>query len=193
MDEKHSTKVHLAPLLRAALASRQPGEDLDEAILRALKAAHPEHAVSLLAMATETIDMEMKLTHESREQVVQRLAAADPGPEVTVMTFGAGPLHMNFESMVFVGRAGDKIYRSLDEMPEDLRRAVEAALPPDKRHLLLTAGSEVPPALAPQVRRAIEDELGRGEKVRIVRGAGATARTGCSTALLIALWRLVWR
>ncbi len=192
MGEKHSTKVPLSPMLRAALSGRQPGEDLDEALLRALKAAHPEHAAALLAAATEMIEMEMKATREDRERVVQRLAAADPGPDMTFVTFGAGPLHMNFESMVFVERVGDKIYRSLDEMPEDLRRAVEAALPPEMRRTLGATGPEALLALPPNVRRAIEERSKQGEKVRVVRGAGS-ARTGCSMALLAALWRLVWR
>jgi hypothetical protein len=179
MGEKQSAKVQLAPLLRTALASRQPGEDLDEAILRALKTAHPEHGALLLGIVAEMIDAEAKSANEDREQAVQRLAAAESGPEITLRTAGVGPLHASFESAVY--RIGDKTYRSLDELPPHLRRAIEAALPPGMRSTLGAAQAEGQPA-----------PLEQDKRVRIVRGAGATARTGCGMALLVALWRLVW-
>jgi hypothetical protein len=180
MDEKQSTKVQLAPLLRTALASRQPGEDLDEAILRALKTTHPEHGAMLLGLVAEMIDAERNPANEDREQAAQRLAAAESGPEITLRTAGLGPLHLSFESAVY--RIGDKTYHSLDELPPHLRRAIEAALPPRVRSALGAAQAEGQPA-----------PLEQGKRVPIVRGAGATARTGCGMALLVALWRLVWR
>ncbi len=178
MSEKHSTKVPLPELLRAALSTRQPGEDLDEALLRALKAEHPHEAVWLLSAANQMIELEMQSTGEDRDQVVQRLAAAESGPEVTVHTAGLGPLRVSFESTVY--RVGGKEYHSLDELPPKIRQSIEAALPPGMRRAVGAAEAEGQPELP-----------GAGPAVR--KDDRRPIRMGCSMALLAALWRLTGR
>ena len=117
--------LQVSPVLRDALSSARPGEDLDEAILRALKAYHPEQGTALLSALTRLVEIEMERTKETREQVIHRLAEADSGPQVAMRYSGGGPTRVNMESHVI--RIGDQEYHSLDEVPPHLRSAIERA------------------------------------------------------------------
>ena len=117
--------LQVSPVLRDALASARPGEDLDEAILRALKAHHPEQGTTLLSALTRLVEIEMERTKETREQVIRRLAEADSGPEVMVRQTGGQPTRIDMESHVI--RIGDQEYHSLDEVPPHLRSVIERA------------------------------------------------------------------
>ncbi len=173
MHEEHSTTVVLAPILRSALASRQPGEDLDEALLRALKAEHADRAPELLSGLLALVKMEMQRSHEDEEQVIQRLAATEPGPQVRLTDTGLGPSHLNVRATTY--RVNGKEYHSLDELPPDIRRAVEGALPSGQT----TLSAPNPPAgLSPPAR--IGDDR-------------RPMRFGCSTALVALLLRLLSR
>ncbi|UCH36229.1 MAG: hypothetical protein JSV65_07715 [Armatimonadota bacterium] len=119
-------KVRMSPILREALASAQPGEDFDEALLRALKARHPEQATALLSGVTRMIEVEAQRENLDRQQAIKRLAESDPGPEIVLKTSGGEGSRTVTESQVF--RVGDKEYHSLDEMPPDIRRMVERGM-----------------------------------------------------------------
>lgn len=117
--------LQVSPVLRDALASAKPGEDLDEAILRALKAHHPEQGTALLSALTRLVEIEMERTKETREQVIRRLAEADSGPEVVMRSSAGEPTRISTESQVI--RIGDQEYHSLDDVPPHLRSVIERA------------------------------------------------------------------
>jgi hypothetical protein len=171
MRDTHSEEIALGPVLQAALSSRQPGEDLDEALLRALKAAHPEQAAALLPAVLNLIAQEAKRSHEDREQIAQRLAAGDAGGEVAARTTQIGPVRVSVQSTIY--RAGGKTYHSLEELPPEVRSAVQAALSP----------GEQPAAKQPESQPWVQP----------MRDDRRPIRAGCSMAVLAALWRLVWR
>jgi hypothetical protein len=123
--------VHVAPILKEALASAKPGEDIDEALLRALKARHPEQAAALLSALTRIIEVESGRAGEDRNATVSRLADAEPGPQVTLRTSGGQVPTTRTTSRVI--RVGDKEYHSLDEVPPDIRRALERGGHPSRR------------------------------------------------------------
>jgi len=120
-----TVELQVSPVLRDALASAKPGEDLDEAILRALKAHHPEQGTALLSALTRLVELEMERTKETREQVIRRLAAADSGPQVAMRYSGGQPTRISTESQVI--RIGDQEYHSLDDVPPHLRGVIERA------------------------------------------------------------------
>lgn len=120
-----SVTLQVSPVLRDALASVRPGEDLDEAMLRALKARHPEQGSVLFSALTRLVELEVERTQETREQVIRRLAEADSGPEVMVRQTGGQPTRINMESQVI--RIGDQEYHSLDDVPPHLRSVIERA------------------------------------------------------------------
>jgi|WetSurMetagenome_2_1015567.scaffolds.fasta_scaffold112652_4 hypothetical protein len=126
-----SLTIPVSPLLREALSARETGEDFDEALLRTLKAQYPGEAAALLAAVTRLVEVETERTKESKEQILQRLAEAAPGPEITLNFGGEGNISkIRAESKTY--RVGDRVYHSLEEMPPDLRRLVERELGPSR-------------------------------------------------------------
>lgn len=126
MGEGKTLNVRVSPILRDALACARPGEDFDEALLRALKARHPEDATSLLSAVARMVEAESKRASEDRQQTVRRLAEADPGPEIVLRTSMGEPTTITAESRVI--RIGDKEYHSLEEVPPHLRGMIERAM-----------------------------------------------------------------
>jgi hypothetical protein len=122
--------IQVSPIIRDALASVKPGEDLDEALLRALKARHPEQAATLLSALTRVIEVEGRRTGEDREVTVRRLAGVEPGPKITLRTSGGPAPTTRMSSQVI--RIGDKEYHSLDEVPPHLRRLLERGESPGR-------------------------------------------------------------
>jgi hypothetical protein len=122
-QEGKTLKVHLSPIIREALAAVESGEDFDEALLRTLKARYPEEAAVLLPAVGRLIEVEAKRANETKDQVLHRLAEAAPGPEIT-LNFGGGNISkITAESKTY--RVGDRVYHSLEEMPPNLRQAVQ--------------------------------------------------------------------
>jgi len=126
MGESKTLKVHASPIIREALASAKPGEDFDEALLRALKARYPEEGANLLSALTRIIEIEAKRANEGKQQAIRRLAELDPGPEIVLKTSAGEPTRITAETRVI--RVGDKEYHSLEEVPPDIRRAIEGAM-----------------------------------------------------------------
>lgn len=126
MTAQDSLKVLVPPILREALASVRPGEDIDEALLRALKARYPDEATSLLSALARLVALEAERAREDREQTIRRLAAADPGPEIVLKTTSGPPGQTSGVTHVSLGR---REYRALEEMPPELRRVVERNRP----------------------------------------------------------------
>ena len=143
----NETQIDLAPILRQALAARQPGEDLDEALLRALKGQHPEHAASLLSAVTRVLELQSQRSGETKDQVASRLAQQDSGVQINFRWGGGpvgppqefpgrppvGPGNHTFHSSssttsTTVINIGGKEYHSLEEVPAHLRPMVERAI-----------------------------------------------------------------
>jgi len=125
--EESSLTVEVSPILRDALASRQSGEDFDEALLRALKARHPEQASSLLSAVTRILELEANRSNEGKEQAARHLAASDPGPEISLRTSSAHvptTVSRTVHNKTVV-RVGDEEYQSLGDAPPHVRRVVE--------------------------------------------------------------------
>jgi hypothetical protein len=116
-------KVRVSPIIKAARAAQKPGEDFDEALLRALKAHYPEQATHLLPALNKLIEFEANNVNETKEQTLARLAEAEPGPEITFKSSTAGPIKVSTE-IIF----NSKKYSSLDEVPPHLREMVQKAM-----------------------------------------------------------------
>lgn len=175
-----SIKVQVGPILREALASVRAGEDIDEALLRALKSRYPQEAVSLLAAITRLIDIEAGHHGEPRETVVKRLSDGVPGPELSISssderTDGGFPGSFSRTvSQTHVIRVGDKEYHSLEEVPAHIRRAIEEAR---------SKG---------QSGRTVISSRSGGPRVTVGAGEGGL-KTGCSWTLIAVVLRLLGR
>ena len=128
-------QVDLAPIVREALASRRPDEDLDEALLRALKAKHPEHALSLLPALTRIIELESQRAHQDKHQAAARLAQRDSGLRLHLKTSrqltgtpGNRVLETSSVTDTTVINIGGREYHSLEEVPAHLRPVLERAM-----------------------------------------------------------------
>jgi hypothetical protein len=164
-DTKTCT-VEIGPILREALASAGPTEDVDEALLRTLKRRYPDEATNLLPAVTRIVEVEAQRAGVDKREAVRRLAHGETSPELTLGSSGgdvsAGGLasasHTFTEQTVV--RVGDKEYRSLEEVPPEIRHAIERS------------------------------RMSRGAEPR-----RAGLRAGCSSALaalvLVALFRLL--
>ncbi|MFB3882276.1 MAG: hypothetical protein ACE149_13500 [Armatimonadota bacterium] len=128
MPSSKSQPIQLGPILSEALAQVQPGEDLDEALLRALKSQRPEEAATLLPAVSRLISEEAQRQGGSREDAARRLAETGSSGEITVRT--SGGRFPTFTTVVEkrVITLGDKKYGPLEELPPEARRAVEAEL-----------------------------------------------------------------
>ncbi len=132
--EGKALTVQVGPILRDALATLGPGEDVDEALLRALKARYSEEAANLLSAILRIVEIEARQAGESKEVAVRRLAASQPGPEIALRTTGGRVVGGEFPTTVsetvsqtHLIRVGDKEYHSLEEAPPHLRRIVQGA------------------------------------------------------------------
>jgi hypothetical protein len=128
-------KVRVSPIIKAARASQKPGEDFDEALLRALKAHYPERAAHLLPALNKLVEFEANNANENREQTLARLVEAEPGPEITFKSSTAGPIKASTE-IIF----NSKKYSSLDEVPPHLREMVQKAMRGQKTVVVRRAG-----------------------------------------------------
>ena len=128
MASESSQTIQLAPILREALAQVQPGEDFDEALLRALKSRHPADAAMLLPALSRLIADEAERRGGSKEDALRRLAEAGPSSEITLRSSGERSPTFTTTTETRVVTLGDKKYQSLEELPPDVRRAVEAGL-----------------------------------------------------------------
>jgi len=148
--EGTTVTVQVGPILREAVASVGAGEDIDEALLRALKARYPEEAANLLAAISRIVEMAAREANESTEQAIRRLAESQPGPEITLRRAGGRVVEGGFPTTVsetvsetHVIRVGDKEYRSLEEVPPHIRRAIEGAKAKGRRgRRIVVAGSD---------------------------------------------------
>jgi len=132
--EGTTVTVQVGPILSEAVASVGPGEDIDEALLRALKARYPEEAASLLSAISRIVEIEARQSGESKEQAVRRLAASQPGPEIALRRSGGRVVKGGFPTTVSetvsetqIIRVGGKEYGSLEDVPPEIRRAIEEA------------------------------------------------------------------
>ena len=132
--EGTTVTVQVGPILSEAVASAGPGEDIDEALLRALKARYPEEAASLLSAISRIVEIEARQSGESKEEAVRRLAASRPGPEISLRRSGKRVVKGGFPTTVSetvsetqIIRVGDKEYGSLDQVPPEIRQAIEEA------------------------------------------------------------------
>jgi hypothetical protein len=122
---QQTLKIHIGPILQAALTSVKPGEDFDEALLRELKARYPDHAAALLGACTKLIETEAKRANATKDETIKRLAELPAGPEVTITVSGDDTLRVVTRTEVI--RVGGKEYGSVEELPPDLRAIVERA------------------------------------------------------------------
>jgi hypothetical protein len=128
--ETKTFTVEIGPILREALASAGPMEDVDEALLRTLKRRCPDQATNLLPAITRIVEVEAGRSGVDKREAMRRLAEGEAGPEVTLRSSGgelsAGGLasvsHTFSEQTVI--RAGDKEYHSLEEVPPEIRHAI---------------------------------------------------------------------
>ncbi len=129
--ETKTFTVEIGPILREALASAGPTEDVDEAVLRTLKRRFPDEAANLLSAVSRIAEVEAKRASVDKREAMRRLAQGEISPELTLRSSGgdlsAGGLASvshTFSEQTTV-RVGDKEYHSLEEVPPEIRRAIE--------------------------------------------------------------------
>jgi hypothetical protein len=135
-DDPAATKIEIQPIAQAALLAWKPGEDLDEAVLRALKTEHPNDAAALLPAITKMIEMESQRRGETKETALRRLAATVPGPEITFRTSGGGS--SPFTSTTITEKHVYKLNgreTALEDLPPEIRQAIERGHPKAERQL----------------------------------------------------------
>lgn len=129
--EAKTLQVDVGLILREALASAGPMEDVDEALLRTLKRHYPDGATNLLPAVTRIVEVEAQRSGVDRREAMRRLAQGETSPELRLRSSGgelsAGGLasasHTFSEQTVI--RVGDKEYHSLEEVPPEIRHAIE--------------------------------------------------------------------
>jgi hypothetical protein len=129
--ETKTFTVEIGPILREALASAGPTEDVDEALLRTLKRRYLDEATNLLSAVSRMVEVEARRAGVDKQEAMRRLAQGEASPELTLRSSGgdlcAGGLasasHTFSEQTVI--RVGDKEYRSLEEVPPEIRHAIE--------------------------------------------------------------------
>ena len=117
--------IQLVPILGDALAQVQPGEDLDEALLRALKSRQPADAAMLFPALSRLIAEEAQRRGGSKEEAVRRLAEAGPTSEITVRTSGQRSPTFTSVTETRVIKLGGGKHQSLEELPPELHRAAD--------------------------------------------------------------------
>jgi hypothetical protein len=148
------TKIHLQPIAQAALAEWQSGEDLDEALLRALKTEYPKEAASLLPALTKMLELESQQRGESKETALRRLATTVPGPEISFRTSGGGA--SPFTSTTITERRVYKVNgreAAREELPPEIRKALESHQPKTERQLKVGCSAALVSILLSLMRR----------------------------------------
>jgi hypothetical protein len=122
---KDTMKIDLVPILRDALTTAGPGEDFDEALLRALKRTQPEHSAALLPALTRVLGTEAQRTGEDKRAVAQRMADDQRVPDLTFSSNLGRPKVVR-ETRITTSEG--KTYHSLEELPPHLRRSLKSQL-----------------------------------------------------------------
>lgn len=129
--ETKTFTVEIGPILREALVSAGPTEDVDEALLRTLKRRYPDQATDLLPAVSRIAEVEAQRAGVDKREAMRRLAKGEIGPELTLRSSGgelsAGGLASashTFAEQTLI-RVGDKEYHSLEEVPPHIRHAIE--------------------------------------------------------------------
>ncbi len=135
--------IHLSPIIRDALAQAQPGEDIDEALLRALKVRYPKEAAALLPAITQLIAAQTGPGLGGKDEALRRMAAAEPGPEIKFRSSGgSSPIRTTITTRQVITVNG-KTYPSLDEVPPSIRRAIQSTISggaPDRQRVGCSIG-----------------------------------------------------
>lgn len=113
--------ILLSEICRQALATRAPGEDLDEALLRAVKKLYPEEGFNLFTTVKQMLQMRGGVQGKSSEEMVAILAQGQESFEMTQTT----------TTTTTVSRSGNM--KALDDLdlsavPPEMKTLVEQAL-----------------------------------------------------------------
>lgn len=119
MEQKKT--IRLSDLCREALATRATGEDLDEALLRAVKKLYPEEGLDLFTTVKQMLQVRGGMQGKSSEEMVAILAQGQESFEMTRTT----------ATTTTVSRSGDM--KALDDLdlsavPSEMKALVEQAL-----------------------------------------------------------------
>jgi hypothetical protein len=123
--------IDVKSLVGDALNSRQPREDLDEALLRAAKARYGDRALEVFNALTAALDLQAKQSGKAREEALHDLA----GP--MIITRSAPRIVKSFSFGKQVGGSKGTVSRtfsfstsakSVDELPPEVRTQVAHAL-----------------------------------------------------------------
>jgi len=146
--------LDLGRLFADALGTLGPGEDLDEALLRAAKASSPEHWRDLFTVALQVL-AQATGSGESRAAAARRLAGEQMDVEIS-SSHRESRTPMGQES-----REGRQVFSSLDDLPPDVRKALEKRLGPlagqfsgsktTVTRRVVIEGDDLPPGVKPHV------------------------------------------
>jgi hypothetical protein len=110
--------ILLSEICREALATRAPGEDLDEALLRAAKKLYPEEGLNIFSTIQEVLKVREQAQGKPRNELVSAMAQGQDSFEMTQTTFGT----------TVKGGVNFKFGVNLSTMPPEMKSLVEEAL-----------------------------------------------------------------
>jgi len=79
-------QIDAKQVLQQALNEVEPGEDIDEAILRACKALHPEQHALVFPVMIRMVEMMVERQGGSKTEVIRRIAGSEGGMSITVQS-----------------------------------------------------------------------------------------------------------
>ena len=114
-------EIDAKQLLRQALAEVQPGEDIDEAILRVCKKRYPDNYSEIFPEVFRMVDMLAENMDGSRLEIVRELAASEGSMSMTLHSTEVT------ETRTLTGEPG----KLLDKLPPETRAKIARALASD--------------------------------------------------------------
>lgn len=150
-------RADVQQLLQRGLQELAPGEDIDEALLRACKALHPQQALEVFAALGRLLDTLGRAQGDrSRFDTVTRLAAARNPLTLAVHTRASSASHdglLGAAARITASRSGSVVATTLasgalSELPPEAQERLRALLggEPASRapHAAATAGAQAP-------------------------------------------------
>jgi hypothetical protein len=114
-----------------ALRTRQPDEDLDEALLRAAKTRYGDRALEVFNALNAALDLQVKQSGKAREEALRDLAGpmiiARSAPRI-VKSFSFGKQPAGSKGTVSRTFSFSTSAKSVDELPPEMRTDVAHAL-----------------------------------------------------------------
>jgi len=134
-------QIDAKQILQQALGQVGPGEDIDEAILRACKALYPGQHTEVFTAVNRMVETMLERRGGSKPEVIKQMVAAPGTLSIT--------MHTSSVSVPLGAQAGSAP-KSLDELPPEIRQKVREAMASGKTSVTIRTRSASVPTPASQ-------------------------------------------